>query len=268
MREAKVLATDMDGTFIPLEDNPDNRRDLETLQSKLEQLNMELLYVTGRHYELVLEAINLESLPTPNWLICDVGSSIYRRSSDCDYELLKAYSDHLASRVGTYDVDRLAKQCSEYPELTYQEPEKQGPFKLSYYCDAGIIDELEQRLSRMLQQNEAPYRIIASVDPFTGNGLIDFLPAGVSKAFALEWWTGHVGCDRTAIIFAGDSGNDVAALTAGYRSIVVGNADPSVAERAQQAHQQAGWTDRLFLAERPATSGVLEGLTHFVDGDS
>ena len=101
------------------------------------------------------------------------------------------------------------------------------------------------------------------VDPFTGEGLIDFLPQGVSKDYALRWWVEHTGRDEQTILFAGDSGNDLAALTAGYRSIVVANADESVAQAVSDAHQNAGWEDRLFLAQKPATSGVLEGLRHF-----
>ncbi len=64
-------------------------------------------------------------------------------------------------------------------------------------------------------------------------------------------------------MFAGDSGNDLAALSAGYRSIVVGNASKSVVEEVTAAHRAAGWQDRLFLASRPATSGVLQGFRYF-----
>jgi hydroxymethylpyrimidine pyrophosphatase-like HAD family hydrolase len=115
-----------------------------------------------------------------------------------------------------------------------------------------------------IAETESPYETIASVDPFTGSGLIDCLPRGVSKDYALGWWVNHLGRSREEIVFAGDSGNDLAALTAGYRSIIVSNADASVTERARELHRSVGWTDRLFVASRPATSGVLEGLRHYL----
>ena len=108
-----------------------------------------------------------------------------------------------------------------------------------------------------------PYSVVQSVDPFTGSGLIDLLPKGVSKAYALAWWSQHVGLNSTAIVCAGDTGNDLAALTAGYRAIVVGNAERSLAKQVQEVHQRAGWSDRLYLARKPATSGVLEGCRWF-----
>ena len=145
-----------------------------------------------------------------------------------------------------------------------QEDEKQGPYKLSYYCRANLLSDLTTRFAHSLEEKSAPYRIISSIDPFTGEGLIDFLPQGVSKDYALRWWVEHTGRDDETIVFAGDSGNDLAALTAGYRSIVVANANDSVVQAVASAHQRKGWTDRLYLAKKPATSGVLEGLRHFI----
>ncbi len=264
MPAVNVLASDMDGTFIPLEGNQENRRDLEQLTDELQRHEVELVYVTGRHYELVLDAIQAYSLPNPRWLICDVGTSIYESPVASDHQLLQAYVTQLKDLVGEFDVAKLADLFSGIDALRLQEPQKQGQFKLSYYCDADLLDEISKRLSQLLDQGDAPYRIIASVDPFTGDGLVDCLPRGVSKAHALSWWVKHAGHDCERVVFAGDSGNDLAALTAGYRSIVVGNADRSVAEQASRAHQMAGWTDRLFIAAKPATSGVLQGLRHFI----
>lgn len=265
MQSIRVLATDMDGTFIPLEGNEENRRDLARLCAEIEGRGIDLVYVTGRHYELVLDAIESDDLPTPRWLICDVGTSIYE-SSECEkHQLLQAYHAHLRQVVGNFDVSRLAEELSSIGELRLQESEKQGPFKLSYYSDAPFLGGITVDVSRLLDTLGAPYRIISSVDPFTGAGFVDLLPENVSKDYALRWWVDHTRCSRESIVFAGDSGNDLAALTAGYRSIVVANADDPVVAKATQAHQAAGWTNRLYVAGKPATSGVLEGLKHFLD---
>jgi hypothetical protein len=55
-----------------------------------------------------------------------------------------------------------------------------------------------------------------------GNGLIDLLPTNVSKAHALAWWVDHARMMPDSIVFASDSGKELAALTAGYRAILVG----------------------------------------------
>ena len=50
---------------------------------------------------------------------------------------------------------------------------------------------------------------------------------------------------------------------AGYRTIVVANADRSLAEQVAAKHREAGWQNRLCLAQGRATSGVLEGCRSF-----
>ena len=143
--------------------------------------------------------------------------------------------------------------------LRRQEDEKQGRFKLSFYADAAMLNDRVIEIQTILERKNAPYSIVHSVDPFNGEGLIDLLPTGVSKAHAFKKWCEHVGLFREEVAFAGDSGNDLAALTSGCRAIVVGNADRALAKQVYESHCQNKWNDRLFLAKGTATTGVLEG---------
>jgi hydroxymethylpyrimidine pyrophosphatase-like HAD family hydrolase len=144
-----------------------------------------------------------------------------------------------------------------------QETEKLGPFKLSYYVDASELKFREQLIGNRLEEKGLPYRTISSVDPFNGDGLIDILPKGVSKAYALEWLGKFLDISPEEIIFAGDSGNDFAALVHGFQAILVGNASEELRKNVQAAHQQAGWNDRLYCAKGRSTAGVWEGVTWF-----
>ena len=254
----------MDGTFIPLEGNQGNVRDLPLLQAELELRSIDLVYVTGRDYQLVQSAIRSHLLPAPTWIICDVGSTIYFREPGGQHKLLEAYRDHLARIVGGTDAETLAELMPVIPSMQKQEQEKQGQFKLSYYVDANELDKVTKQIEGRLISDRLPYELISSVDPFTGDGLVDLLPTSVSKAYALSWWASHTRRDHESIVFAGDSGNDFAALTAGYRSILVGNASPTVVSEVRNALKRSGWLGRLHVATGHATSGVLEGLKHFL----
>ena len=118
-------------------------------------------------------------------------------------------------------------------------------------------------MQRFLDESNAPYSLIQSVDPFTGDGLIDCLPKGVSKAYALAWWSQYMDLDTGEIIFAGDSGNDLAAMIAGYRVIVVGNADRSLAHAGATSARTCWVEQPTVFARKKATSGVLEGCRWF-----
>jgi hydroxymethylpyrimidine pyrophosphatase-like HAD family hydrolase len=94
------------------------------------------------------------------------------------------------------------------------------------------------------------------------------LPAGVSKASALQWWCRERNLSQESVVFAGDSGNDLAAFVAGYQTVIVGNASGLIVQKVREAHHEAGWANRLLCAEGHATSGVLEGLRHFLNDEA
>lgn len=258
-----VLATDLDGTLIPLSGNSRNREDLQKLAKELHRHEITLVFVTGRHLESVQRAMKENALPVPDWVICDVGTTIYRRMDDDRLCAVVCYHSHLESIIARCPIAELRQVLSDIPELQLQEQEKQGRFKLSYYTQQSQIEAAVQAIQQRLARTEAPYSLIHSIDPFTGDGLIDLLPEHVSKAYALHWWVDHAGIRKESVVFAGDSGNDLAAFEAGYRAIVVGNTNRDIARQVAEHHQQNRWEDRLCLAERHGTSGVLEGCYRF-----
>ena len=42
-------------------------------------------------------------------------------------------------------------------------------------------------VAEILVDAEIPYDRIVSIDPYNGEGLLDFIPRTVSKAYALDW---------------------------------------------------------------------------------
>lgn len=258
-----ILATDLDGTFIPLADSPENVAALNELRSFFHQSNATLVFATGRHFELVQQAIAEHDLPPPDWIICDVGATIRRRLANGEYEVMQAYEQKLASIVGDKNTQHLRARLNTVTNIQLQEEEKQGRFKLSYYVHESHLQQSVDQISELIAAEKFPYSLIQSVDPFTNSGLIDLLPRNVSKAFALKWWSTFNELRASSIIFAGDSGNDIAAFFAGYLAIVVANADRKIAEQVKDHFALQGWQERLCLAEKTATSGVLQGCRQF-----
>lgn len=263
VNRSQMLATDLDGTLIPLNGDAQQAADLRFLEKELRREGAMLAFVTGRHFASVRRAIAEYSLPTPDIAICNVGTAIYRWSGNLEPEHVTAYSDCLRGLVADMPIAVLRKLLSAIDGLAVQEEEKQSDFKLSFYAPTEGLETTVSRIQEIVDRESAPYSIVHSFDPFKDHGLIDLLPEGVSKAYALKWWADSAGLRADDIVFAGDSGNDYSALTAGYRAIVVGNASRSLCAQVSKAHYHAGWTDRLHLAEAEASSGVLEGAKRF-----
>jgi len=239
------------------------RAALATFRRLSDTGKIEIIFVTGRHPSSVIGVISDEGLPIPQWIICDVGTTILRRVSGQPYHPIEAYVNHLDSIIGRFTISHLRSNITQHADLSLQEDEKQGRHKLSYYCDAAKLADHVARIDSQIERLAAPYRTISSVDPFNGDGLIDLLPRGTDKSSALQWWANHRDASKEQIVFAGDSGNDFAALTSGFRAILVGNANRELAARVVDCHQQRNTTDLIYLATGRATAGVLEGCIKF-----
>jgi sucrose-6F-phosphate phosphohydrolase len=257
-----VLATDLDGTLIPLPEAADNITDLHCISEHFRRSKQTLVFATGRHFESVMEAIRQHELPTPDWIVCDVGSAIYQRVGR-KFEIFEKYTAHLVKTSGGMDRASVEATLENLEGLTPQPADHQQRFKISYQSSADSVLDLVDQVNGLLQAARLPYECMGSLDPFLNCGLLDVMPAGVSKAYALIWLSTHADFSPDEVIYSGDSGNDYAALISGFRAIVVANGSEGLAQKvtAQLAKRQI--SDRLYLAKESASSGVLEGCRHF-----
>ncbi|WP_269522349.1 HAD-IIB family hydrolase [Coraliomargarita parva] len=257
-----MLATDLDGTLIPLPEAPENKEALQTLTQALHSQQRKLVFVTGRHFESVLDAIARFDLPMPDWIVCDVGSSIFKRMGDA-YEPYTAYVSHLESVTQSLDRNIILDSLKDIEGMRLQVPEHQQQFKISYECEGNALDATTHSVEAALRDKELPYCSLGSLDPFSGLGLIDVLPLHVNKAYAVIWLATHADFHPGEVVFSGDSGNDLAALTCGFRAIVVSNASSGLADKVEAHHKAKGWKERFIFTQGKASSGVLEGCRYF-----
>ena len=268
----KILATDLDGTLIPLDGVEENKLDLQNLKNLLVEREIGIIFVTGRHIESVQEAIAEHDLPIPQYIIADVGSSIYKLEMEAGgggltCKPLPEYSALLDTKLSVQQYEQIRTIAEGFNGVRLQEPEKLGRHKLSFYADAGKLKEVSDELATALKQREIPFSMIVSVDPFNGDGLIDILPRGITKSFALDWFLNHIQCGWTEAIFSGDSGNDYAAMVGGFNTIVVGNAGSGLKSKVVDHFNRVEGPNGLYCAEGKATSGVLEGVQNFLADD-
>lgn len=258
----RILATDLDGTLIPLANNRANAGSLTEICNRHSNRDFGLVFATGRHFESVIQALAEYALPTPEWIVCDVGSAIYKRCGDA-FEHFEPYESHLSERTGGIHRFAIESLLADIDGLQLQPPDHQQRFKISYQSDSEQVETFVGKVNARLAAADLPYACMGSIDPFQHRGLFDVLPSGVSKAYALIWLATHADFVPDEVIYSGDSGNDLAALTCGFRAIVVANGSPGLAEKARAALTQRDLADRLYHAQGEATCGVLEGCRHF-----
>ena len=262
-----LLATDMDGTVIPTEPGEgrlgETREFAAAIRSRPEIV---VAYITGRSLALSLEAIETFQLPAPEFLACDVGTTVYRHNKE-EYQLDSEYRALMLEARGGVAGDSIRTDLASVSDLRLQEDAKQAEFKVSYYFPAGTRgDEVLAEVRRRLSQGPHGARVtlVSSRETGTGRGLLDVLPAKVAKETAVRYLHRLTGIDGESVVVAGDSGNDRSVLTSGYRAIVVGNAPESLkAELRQFTADHQPLADHVYFARNPFAAGVLEGCRHF-----
>lgn len=255
-----TLATDLDGTLIPLKNTSKSLKALSeiTIRHK-NNSHLKLIFVTGRHLSSILDLYKTIPLPVPDLIICDVGTSIYRYA-DNSWLPLKKYYQHLNSLIQDRGREDVEESLSAITGLTLQERDKQNTFKISYYVNGDMIDSILQKIKDVQLVKALPYNIIKSIDPFTGEGLIDLLPKGVTKNYALEWLIDEGEIDRETLIFSGDSGNDRDVFINGIKSVVVNNAPLDL---KKEIKEEVVDLNKVFFASLNSVEGVLEGCDFF-----
>ncbi len=265
-----LLCSDLDRTLIPNGPEPESPQARTLLRQVCSQTTLRLAYVSGRHLQLILDAIADYQLPTPDFIVADVGTTIYSMGPN-GWGIWQKWHSEIG--IDWYGIEHteLLRLLSGISDLELQEPAKQGRFKLSYYVKviekkASLLNEVKLILNGL----GAKSNLIWSIDDLTGVGLLDILPARANKLHAITFLAQQLDIDTRHLMFAGDSGNDLEALGAGFPAVLVHNAVDEVRQQAIELAHINHTEACLYLAQGNFlgmngnySAGVLEGLAHY-----
>jgi hypothetical protein len=261
-----LLCTDLDRTLIPNGNQPESSGVRELFSRFVNADDIALVYVSGRHLSLIEQAIDDYQLPWPDFIIADVGSTIYHGEGQGRWRRCLPWDDDIEGDwhgLTTSDVHSL---LADIGELERQEVEKQGLHKLSYYVSLvydyqNLLSDIEARL----KCKDIRANLIWSVDKQRQIGLLDILPSRANKRHAITFLMKREGYDIKQTVFAGDSGNDLDVLLSPIPSILVANADDQVRAAVKNASP-----DTLYVASGDFLNmngcygaGILEGIAHY-----
>ena len=265
-----LLCTDLDRTLLPNGPQSESAGAREMFSRLVSKDGVRLAYVTGRHRELVQQAMRNYQLPQPDFVVGDVGSTIYEVSGN-NWQALESWSAHIAQDWDGYQHDDLRALLRDIPDLRLQEFRKQGRFKLSYYVSLNVKNtQLIHEIERRFSEQGIGVSCTWSIDEPASIGLLDILPARASKRLAIEFIAQSQGYAIEEIVFAGDSGNDISVMCSEIPSVLVANATEEVRIQAEKDAQNQGQSDRLYLSKGTYlgmngnyAAGILEGVAHY-----
>jgi sucrose-6-phosphatase len=241
-----LLVTDLDNTLVG--DNDALQKLNQRLEKARTQEHIILVYSTGRSLTSYRQLCEKTPLLSPDILITSVGTEIYESGSDLP---VAQWSEKLQPQ---WDYDLVSKIASQFNALKPQAEPEQRPFKLSYFLEEAIADQVMAELSDTLQKEGLSTQLV-----YSGGIDLDILPQAANKGKAMHFVQAQLGIAPPKTVACGDSGNDIALFTGEEnRGIIVGNAQPELLDW----HAQTPSPYR-YLARSSYAAGILEGLHYF-----
>jgi hypothetical protein len=265
------VCTDLDRTLIPNGPQPESPGARAAFAKLVAHPEVVLAYVSGRHRALVANAIASYALPLPDFVVADVGTTIYRVENAQDWQHLLDWEDAIAQDWNHLGHAELKRLLADVPALRLQESRKQNRHKLSYYvplqADRSALTALMQQ---RFEERGVKASLVWSTDEPAGVGLLDVLPAGATKFHAVTALIERLGMSSDRTVFCGDSGNDIEVLVSPIPAVLVANAQPEVRAAAFELATQHGNAAQLYCAEGGFggmngnyAAGILEGVAHY-----
>ena len=266
-----LLCTDLDRTLLPNGSQQESERARETFSLLVSRPQVTLVYVTGRDKSLVQQAIADFHIPQPDFVIADVGSTIYKIKNN-SWQHWPSWDKEIADDWQGKSHDEIHALLAGFEDLQLQEQDRQKTHKLSYYLPLQINPAvLIENIQQQLQKHQILANLVWSIDEQAGNGLLDILPASASKRHAIEFLMQQLQYDLKETVFAGDSGNDLSVLVSPIQSVLVANASDDVKVKAREEAEINKQQETLYVASGDCcgmngnySAGIIEGVLHYM----
>lgn len=234
----RMLISDIDHTLIG---------DDESLQELLALLNANSEKLcwgvsSGRCLAKTIHILEEHAVERPDILICSVGTEIYYGAT---LSPDKGWLRHIAYR---WRPEEIREQLRALDFLELQEPEKQKPFKISYYLEDN--PELLARVHEFLRIKKIRYHLVYSHGEF-----LDILPYRASKGKAIRYLSYKWNIPLSDIMVCGDSGNDASMLRGDTNGLVVGNYSKEL--------EPLRGLRRIFFSKKEYAAGIIDGMRHY-----
>ena len=263
----QILATDLDRTLLPNGQWEADESAIALFNELTDKHNTVVVYVTGRNLELTERAIQQYGVRYPHYLCGDVGTTI-RKYEHGEWHDDEGWVEHVRRSSPRWDAAGIRRAAAEVDGMREQENEHQNQFKQSYYVEHDKKNAVLQQVDGLVK-GKFDEVIIYSFDSQDGKGLLDFLPNSATKQTALEYVADSFRVAKEEVVFCGDSGNDIFPLTAGFRGVLVRNADDQLLENVKHAMERNPALKAYFAKgdfmglNGYYTSGVIEGAYHY-----
>lgn len=241
-KDVHVLAVDLDGTFL---ESKDKQKD-DLYAYLREHPECLLVYVTGRNTEVILPILDDMFIPTPNFIIGDVGSTVIcgqtlQHIQPLQHDISTRWHETLKDIKNIGGLENLKRQDQPHER------------RMSFYVDP---DDVPHDLIEQLQDRKC-------IVTYSNRVYLDILPHGAGKGATLRALIDHLEVDHDKVMVAGDTMNDLSMYEEDYKGVVLANAEDPLKEATKDM-------PNVYFSKETGTDGIFEALKYFefIDRDT
>lgn len=206
------------------------------------------MFATGRHLDSVREFYRaLDTDRRAAACICMEGTEVWLlrgrryRLDDGWPQVIGAHWDRAAVVNAAEAAGRLILQHDQW----------QSEYKVSWFVEGDDPAAVVERVRGVLVARGLRARAV-----FSGRHLLDLIPSNAGQGSAAGFVARRLGIRAESVVTAGGSGSDLDMMRPGlgFKSIVVGNAEPELRDLRG---------DEIYQATQRRADGIAEGLQHF-----
>lgn len=235
-----VLATDLDGTFLGGTE-ADRRALYRWIEDNRDTVG--LVFVSGRDPEFIFSSCMDKGLPWPEYVVCDVGTSIAQVYPGERIVPIDALEKQIAAQWNN-SVDAVRDALKSFPGLVEQKAAFRHRVSFDYDPDT-----YDPRAAEVIDQMGHDVLI-------SDNRFLDVLPRGVSKGPSLLRLLDHLSLAPERVLAAGDTLNDLSMLVAGTPAVAVGGSEAKLIAALPDL-------PRIHRASAIGAAGIVEAMIAF-----
>lgn len=238
--DIKLVAVDMDGTFLSQGDNY-NRERFARIYQQFTQQNIRFVVASGNQMfqlqSFFPEIVNDISFVAENGAyILHQNEELFAAKMEADLitSVLEILADFpeidvlICGKKSAYALDSTRQEFLDYASAYYHKIQKVSAyseiqdqiFKIALKCPEADIMDILAKLKHKLGKTLVP--------TYTGWGYIDLIIPGVHKANGLAVLGNHLDINKDEMIAFGDSGNDLEMLEFVKYGFAMANADANI----------------------------------------
>lgn len=210
---------DLDGTLLP-NNLSLNQSELRFLGDRLRDLEVLVVFATGRSLVKVLELEGVVDALSPVAIVTNCGAEIFLKQDGC-FVCDESYLQYVDTHSFSFDKERIEKYLDKEIFLTQQESKYQFNYKISYYIDLNKCISVRSFVDNFKQRFNNHELLISLAEIESGLHYLDVQPFHASKYGALAYMLESIGIEEKDVWYFGDNGNDLPCILGFEQSTMI-----------------------------------------------